>query len=71
LDRLLCGVLTPLVVICPDRHDVGDLSARFPFPSFHRSAAAVSSRGMGVPFTWMLHLPTCYSPAGPPANQKV
>ena len=34
LTRLLCGIVTPLVVICPDRHDVGDLATKFPIHRF-------------------------------------
>jgi amino acid adenylation domain-containing protein len=34
LERLLCGIVTPLIIICPDRHDVRDLSTKFPTHRF-------------------------------------
>jgi amino acid adenylation domain-containing protein len=30
LEALLCGIATPLVIICPDRADVSELAATFP-----------------------------------------
>ncbi len=37
LDRLLCGILDPLLIICADRADVTEMAARFPV---HRFVAA-------------------------------
>ena len=37
LERLLCGILDPLLIICPDRADVTEMAAKFPV---HRFIAA-------------------------------
>jgi amino acid adenylation domain-containing protein len=34
LEKLLCGMAIPLVIICPDRADVTDLAAKFPAHRF-------------------------------------
>jgi amino acid adenylation domain-containing protein len=39
LEKLLCGVTTPLVIICPDRADVTELAAKFPA---HRFVGAIA-----------------------------